>query len=210
MATPDLNGTHTIPCLSNLHPAEPITNDTIKIEINKELLIELRNNAYNGAEANDTVDHITRFLEIINLVRIPNATLKNYASLCFHTLSSEKHEKGYDNTTLIDDEESSDDESDQDTNKFFDPYLSATDEGYKGHHMKCNDNTSESENFVQHDALHFGNINQQNEGICRVDKFEVIKYSIRNNEKFMGIHTLERDSWAQTVNGISNIYHDIF
>nr|GEX71576.1 hypothetical protein [Tanacetum cinerariifolium] len=91
MATPDLNGTHTVSCLSNLHPAEPITNDNIKIEISKELLTELRNNAYNGAKANDAVDHITRFLEIIDLVKIPNVTLNNYASLRFHTLSPEKH-----------------------------------------------------------------------------------------------------------------------
>ncbi|GKF68373.1 hypothetical protein Tco_0198052, partial [Tanacetum coccineum] len=61
MATPDLNGTHTTPCLSNLNPVEPKTNDNVKIEISKELLMELRNNAYNGAEANDVVDHITRF-----------------------------------------------------------------------------------------------------------------------------------------------------
>ncbi|GKD71918.1 hypothetical protein Tco_1326008, partial [Tanacetum coccineum] len=47
-------------------------------------------------------------------------------------------------------------------------------------------------------------------GICRVDKFEVIKYSIGDNEELMGIRTLERDSWAQTVNGISSIYLDIF
>nr|GEW68216.1 hypothetical protein [Tanacetum cinerariifolium] len=81
-------------------------------------------------------------------------------------------EKGYVNTTLIDDEESSDDERYHDANQFFNPYLSVTDEGYKGHRMKCNDNTSELENFVQNDAPHSGNINQQNEGICRVDKFE--------------------------------------
>ncbi|GKA30273.1 hypothetical protein Tco_0716578 [Tanacetum coccineum] len=72
MATPDLNGTHTTPCLSNLNPAKPKTNNNVKIEISKELLMKLRNNAYNGAEANDAVDHIARFLHIIDLVKIPN------------------------------------------------------------------------------------------------------------------------------------------
>ncbi|GJU09089.1 hypothetical protein Tco_1125519 [Tanacetum coccineum] len=76
--------------------------------------------------------------------------------------------------------------------------------------MKCNDNNSETENFIQNDAPHSGNNNQGNEGICRVDKFEVIKYSIRDNEEFMGIHTLERDSLDQTVNEVSSIYLDIF
>nr|GEY61398.1 zinc finger, CCHC-type [Tanacetum cinerariifolium] len=83
MATPDLNGTHTIPLVSNLHPVEPITNDNIKIEISKELLTELQNNAYNGAEANDAVDHITRFLEIIDLVKIPNVNTEQLCILAF-------------------------------------------------------------------------------------------------------------------------------
>ncbi|GJS58008.1 hypothetical protein Tco_0652792 [Tanacetum coccineum] len=41
MATPDLNETHTTPCLFDLNPAEPKTNDNVKIEIIKELLMEL-------------------------------------------------------------------------------------------------------------------------------------------------------------------------
>ncbi|GJS83364.1 retrovirus-related pol polyprotein from transposon TNT 1-94 [Tanacetum coccineum] len=51
---------------------------------------------------------------------------------------------------------------------------------------------------------------QPNEGICSVDKFEVIKYSIGDNKEFLAIRTHERDSWAQTVNEISSIYLDIF
>ncbi|GJU29029.1 retrovirus-related pol polyprotein from transposon TNT 1-94 [Tanacetum coccineum] len=126
-------------------------------------------------------------------------------------------EKGYDNTTLIDDEESSDDEDNEsnqvnhhDTNPFLDPYLSVKNEGNKSHHMKCNDNDSGPKNFIQNDALHSGNSNQGNEGLRRVDKFEVIKYSIGDYEEFIGIRTLKHDSWAQTVNGISSIYLDIF
>nr|GFB02791.1 hypothetical protein [Tanacetum cinerariifolium] len=83
MATPYLNGTHTIPRLSNLHPVEPITNDNIKIKISKELLTELRNNAYNGAEPNDAADHITRFLEIIDLVKISNVNTEELYFLAF-------------------------------------------------------------------------------------------------------------------------------
>ncbi|GJU78666.1 hypothetical protein Tco_1275736 [Tanacetum coccineum] len=170
MTTPDLNR----PRLSNLNPTKPETNDNIKIEISKELLMELQNNAYNGAEANDTVDHITRFLQIIDL------------------------EKGYDNDTLIYDEELSDDESYEldyrDTNLFFNPYRNDKDKGNKSNHMKYNDNFSGPENFILNDAPHSGNTEQPNEGMCRVEKFEVIKYSIGDNEEFLGIRTLERDS----------------
>ncbi|GKA69590.1 hypothetical protein Tco_0775654 [Tanacetum coccineum] len=61
-------------------------------------------------------------------------------------------------------------------------------------------------------APQFKNINneQPNEGICRVDKFQVIKYTVGDNEEFLAIYTRECDSWAQIVNGVSSIYHDIF
>ncbi|GJX28906.1 hypothetical protein Tco_0236985 [Tanacetum coccineum] len=83
MATLDLNGTNNTPCLSNLNYAEPETNDSTKIEISKELLMELRSSAYNGAEANDVVDHITRFLQIIDLVKIPNVNTEQLCLFAF-------------------------------------------------------------------------------------------------------------------------------
>ncbi|GJV11961.1 hypothetical protein Tco_1353502 [Tanacetum coccineum] len=186
METPDLNETLTTPCLANPNLAEIKTK--FKIKISKEMLMMLHNNAYNGDEANDAVDHITRFLQIINLVKIPIVDQKQLCILAFpHSLTGKA--------------QSSNDECDEsnlinhyDINSSFDPYLRANDEGNKGHHMKCNDNTCGSENFVQNDAPHSDNINQQNNGICRVDKFEVIKYSIGDNKEFMGIRTLERDS----------------
>ncbi|GKE35510.1 hypothetical protein Tco_1454832 [Tanacetum coccineum] len=178
MAAPNSIGTHTTPCPTNPNHAKAKTNGDTKIEISTELIMIVRNNAFNGAETNDAVNHITRFLQITDL------------------------EKGYNNIKLFDDGESSDDKSNlinhHDTSPFLDPYQAAKNEGIQRHHMKCNDNNSETENFIQNDAPHSGNNNQGNEGICRVDKFEVIKYSIGDNEEFMGIRTLERDSWDQT------------
>ncbi|GKD12252.1 hypothetical protein Tco_1196659, partial [Tanacetum coccineum] len=271
METPDLNGTHTTPLLSNLNPAEPKTNNNVKIEMSNELLMKLRNNAYNKAEANNAVDHITRFLHILDLVKTPNVDPKQLRIIAFplsltggacrwwmkegndkittwfelvdkyyplshasrmndtnedrechqrfmNWLSSKFKnpwklnsatknalwnfwDKGYDNDTLINDEESSNDESDEldhvnhhDTNPFFDPYLNDKDKGNKSYHMECNDNTSGLENFILKDAPHSENIEQPNEGICIVDKFEVIKYSIGDHEEFLAIHTHERDS----------------
>ncbi|GJR99536.1 hypothetical protein Tco_0316045 [Tanacetum coccineum] len=225
MATPNLNETHTTPCLSNLNPAEPETNNNVKTEISMELLMELRNNAYDGAEANDAGDQITRFLQIIDLVKIPNVNTEQLCVFAFpYSLSGgarrwwmhegNDKEKGYDNDTLIYNEESSDDKSHElehrDTNLFFDPYLKDKDKGKKSNHMKYNDNSSGPENFVPNDAPHSGNTEQPNKGMCRLDKFEVINYSIGDNEEFLGIRTLECDSWAQTINGISSIYLDIF
>ncbi|GJZ84317.1 hypothetical protein Tco_0649656 [Tanacetum coccineum] len=246
MATHDLDGTHTTPCLAKPNLAKTKTNN-FKLEISKEMLKLLCDNAYNGADANDAIDHITIFLEIMDLVRIQSVDPEQLRIFAFqyplienahkwwmpevnHMITSWEElvnklfykyyllsRAGYDNTTLFDDEESSDDDDNKlnhinhhDINPLLNPYPSVKDEGTKSHHMMCNDNNSGPKNFVQNDAPHSGNNNQGNEGLCRVDKFEVIKYSIVDNEEFMGIRTLERDSWAQSINGISNIYLDIF
>ncbi|GJY80410.1 hypothetical protein Tco_0493161 [Tanacetum coccineum] len=116
-------------------------------------------------------------------------------------------EKGYDNDTLIYDEESSDDESNNSDHRlFFDPYQN-DDKGDKSNQTMHNNDSSTPENF---DALHSENNEQQNEGMCRVDKFEVIKYSVGNNKEFLSVRTLERNSWAHTIDETSRIYLDIF
>ncbi|GJU79076.1 hypothetical protein Tco_1276146 [Tanacetum coccineum] len=266
MATPNLNGTHTTPCLANPRLAEQRANN--KIEISKEILVELQNNAFNGAEEIkiqkvdqqwlcifafpnsltgkarkwwiDEENHkITSWVELVDkffykyyplsrasktndsnvrechlkFMNWLSTKIKNPWKLSTATKNALWNfwEKGYDNDTLVDDEESSDEENDgsnpMEDHPSVNPYLKTTEEGNKSHHIKCN---CGSKNFAPNDAPYSGNNNQGNEGICRVDKFEVIKYLIGNNEEFMGIRTLERDSWAQTVNGISSIYLDIF
>ncbi|GJX41333.1 hypothetical protein Tco_0256323 [Tanacetum coccineum] len=52
--------------------AEPKTNCDEKFELCKELLSELRNNAYNRRVEEDVIDHITKILEILDLVKIAN------------------------------------------------------------------------------------------------------------------------------------------
>ncbi|GKC10236.1 hypothetical protein Tco_1001846 [Tanacetum coccineum] len=123
----------------------------------------------------------------------------------------DKEEKGYNNDSLVDADESSDDESNesdyQDENPIPDPYISDSEKGNKSHNTECNNNTDKPENFK---IMHSDVKEQPGKGICKVDKFKVVKYSIGDDEEFMGIRTLERDSWAQTVNGVSSIYLDIF
>ncbi|GJX04553.1 hypothetical protein Tco_0190469 [Tanacetum coccineum] len=82
----------------------------------------------------------------------------------------------------------------------------------KNNHNEKNKNTYKSSDMDLSGAPQSENINneQPNEGICRVDKFKVIKYTIGDNEEFLSICTRECNSWAQTVNGVSGIYHDIF
>ncbi|GKA07807.1 kinase RLK-Pelle-WAK family protein [Tanacetum coccineum] len=120
-------------------------------------------------------------------------------------------EKGYDNETLIYDEESSDDESNNsDHRPFLDPYQNDDNKGDKNNQMMHNNDSSTPGNFVPNDAPHSDNNIQQNEGICRVDKFEVIKHSVGNNEEFLSVRILECNSQAHTIDGTSRIYLDIF
>ncbi|GJY63784.1 hypothetical protein Tco_0465244 [Tanacetum coccineum] len=82
----------------------------------------------------------------------------------------------------------------------------------KNNHNENNRNTYKSSGMDLSSAPQYENINnaQPNEGLCRVDKFEVIKYRIGDNEEFLAICTRECNSWERTVNGVSSIYHDIF
>nr|GEX80515.1 hypothetical protein [Tanacetum cinerariifolium] len=76
-----------------------------------------------------------------------------------------------------------------------------------------NKNTKQCENgFNTQNAPSSSNMEdaQPDKKWFKVEKFEVIKYSIRDSEEFLAIRTRECNSWAQTVNGVSNIYHDIF
>ncbi|GKB31616.1 hypothetical protein Tco_0871017 [Tanacetum coccineum] len=50
--------------------AEPKVDDNVKIELIKEYLMELQNNAYNGSEEEDVIDHIAKVLEILDSIKI--------------------------------------------------------------------------------------------------------------------------------------------
>ncbi|GJW29736.1 hypothetical protein Tco_0046611 [Tanacetum coccineum] len=278
MATP--NETHTTPCLSNLNRVEPKGDNKNKIGISKEILIKLQDHAYDGAETKEAADHISKFLKIIDLVKIPNINKEQLCVFAFpyslsgnarrwwmnegnnkittwvelvdkffykyyplshasrmnckneerqrhhefmHWLNSKFKnpwklstatknalwsfwEKGFDDSTLIDEDESSE-SNHQDTNPIPDTYLSDEEKGYKSHHSKCNNNTYMPENL---DTMHSKEKEHPDNKKCRMDRFEVIKYSIGDNEEFIGLRTLERHSWAQTTDGVSSIYLDIF
>ncbi|GJU58435.1 hypothetical protein Tco_1236201 [Tanacetum coccineum] len=51
---------------------KPNTNDDMNIELSKEFLMELQSNAYYETFDKDTVDHIAKVLEMLDLIKIPN------------------------------------------------------------------------------------------------------------------------------------------
>ncbi|GJQ99452.1 hypothetical protein Tco_0522437 [Tanacetum coccineum] len=92
------------------------------------------------------------------------------------------------------------------------PYLNINNEKDKNNHNENNKDADKLSGMNLSGAPHSEKINNQqpNKGVCRVDKFKVIKYTIGDNKEFLAICTRKCDSWAQTVNGVSSIYHDIF
>ncbi|GKC53206.1 reverse transcriptase domain-containing protein [Tanacetum coccineum] len=83
LAAPDLNGTHNHPCLPHLYLTEQNSDKHAKIGLSGELIMKLRDNAYDGTETNDAVDHITRFLQTIDLVKTPNLNIEQLCVLAF-------------------------------------------------------------------------------------------------------------------------------
>ncbi|GJR27528.1 hypothetical protein Tco_1103760 [Tanacetum coccineum] len=49
-----------------------LSNNDLDIKLIKELLIELKSNAYHGMFDEDVVEHITKVLEILDLIKTPN------------------------------------------------------------------------------------------------------------------------------------------
>ncbi|GKA67633.1 hypothetical protein Tco_0767550, partial [Tanacetum coccineum] len=57
---------------TELSLAKPNTNDEMNIELNEEILMKLRSNAYYGTFDEDVVDQIAKVLEMPDLIKIPN------------------------------------------------------------------------------------------------------------------------------------------
>ncbi|GJY00721.1 hypothetical protein Tco_0358873 [Tanacetum coccineum] len=103
---------------------------------------------------------------------------------------------------LLNDKVSSDEEWDEHeyrnppNDSFSKTYLNINNEKDKNHYNENNRDADNSSGMDLSGAPQFENINnkQPNEGICRVDKFEVIKYMIAGNEEFLAICIRECDS----------------
>ncbi|GJV80566.1 hypothetical protein Tco_1516436 [Tanacetum coccineum] len=97
-------------------------------------------------------------------------------------------------------------------NSFPKPFLKTNDKRSKNYHKKNNEDTNKSGDMVLSGVPHYEELTngQLDEKVCKVEKFEVLKYSVGDSKEFLSICTRECNSWAQTVNGVSMIYHDIF
>ncbi|GJU29854.1 hypothetical protein Tco_1173443 [Tanacetum coccineum] len=84
--------------------AEPKTDSNVKFELSKELLTELRNNAYSRRVEEDVVDHIAKILEILDLIKIDNVDPFQIRMKVFHlSLVGDARKCNYDK--MCDDDE---------------------------------------------------------------------------------------------------------
>ncbi|GKC30116.1 hypothetical protein Tco_1037410 [Tanacetum coccineum] len=63
---------------------EPKTDSDVKFKPSKEILNELRNNAYSGRVEEDVVDHIAKILEILDLIKMANVDPFQLRMKVFH------------------------------------------------------------------------------------------------------------------------------
>ncbi|GJV06572.1 hypothetical protein Tco_1344228 [Tanacetum coccineum] len=237
--------------------AKPRVESNVKFEFGKELLTELQNNTFSERCEEDVIGHISKVLEILDLVKIAGVDPFRLRMKAFLLLLSKDTRKWWlnegdgnittweeqrftrihtleelevqgpqkvDDTTkrvllhtwieignkegLLNDEVSSDEEWEEHeygnppNDSFPKPHLNINNEKDKNHHNENNRDTDKLSGMDLRGAPHSEKINnkQPNEGVCRVDKFEVIKYTIGDSEEFLAICTRECDSWAQTVN----------
>ncbi|GKC21318.1 hypothetical protein Tco_1023468 [Tanacetum coccineum] len=54
--------------------ARPKFDEKARFELKGQFLKELRNNAFSGTNGDDTIEHIKKFLKIVDLLNIPNVT----------------------------------------------------------------------------------------------------------------------------------------
>ncbi|GJR29579.1 hypothetical protein Tco_1105811 [Tanacetum coccineum] len=116
-----------------------------------------------------------------------------------HTWIEIGNEEGLLNDEVLSDEEWEEHEYGTHPNDSFPkPYLNINNEKDKNHHNENNKDIDKLSGIDLSGVPHSKKINneQPNEGVCRVDKFEVIKYTIGDSEEFLAICTRECDSWA--------------
>ncbi|GJU16531.1 hypothetical protein Tco_1144497 [Tanacetum coccineum] len=202
------------------NPTEPIANDDINIELGKEFLIELKNNAYHGMFYEDMVDHIAKVLELLDLIKIPGVDS--------HRLRMKKksfckfYPESYDGEDEI---------LDEGDNWGIDPlkFISRVNLSFENH-MKVDGrtkkksdygnplNTATDSFFKAHDERDIKegnelrkmkrkgenkNDEQPNKRVCKAKKFEAIKYSLGPNEEYIAVKRCEYTTWERNEDSIS-------
>ncbi|GJW86443.1 hypothetical protein Tco_0161783 [Tanacetum coccineum] len=206
-----------------------ISND-MEFNLSKEFLEELQKNTYHGWIDEDVIDHITKVLEIVDLIRVPDEGEGKIAVweelvekfFCKFYLDSydgedEMHMKidgrtkkvlfhawmnGNLNKRRIDNNILSSNNTTSDS--FFIPNLKT--------HKKSGTIKEKEQSQTKRKYSNTSNTTdeQPNKRRCKAENFEAIQYSLGPNEEYIAIRSYEYDIWERNEDNLSIIYQDIF
>ncbi|GJT56596.1 hypothetical protein Tco_0991650 [Tanacetum coccineum] len=163
------------------------TESNVKFELSNELLTKLQSNTYSGLVEEDVIGHITKVLEILDLVEI--AKVGNEEGLMDDVSSDEEWEE-HEYGTL--------------PNPAAKPNLDTHYKGDESNHEKQNENGNELGKFPYQN-------NESNKGkMCKTEMFEVVKYSLGPNEDFVAIKNRRYKTWKKSKDSLSHIYQIFF
>ncbi|GKA57368.1 DNA-directed DNA polymerase [Tanacetum coccineum] len=98
------------------------------------------------------------------------------------------------------------------TDSFFKPYLNAQEKDDNENEDERSQKKRKGNNNILNKAPKADNQNneQPSKRVCKAEKFEAIKYSLRPNEEYIAIRSCECNAWEMNEDSMSHIYQDIF
>nr|GEX96213.1 hypothetical protein [Tanacetum cinerariifolium] len=154
------------------NPTKPNTNDDMNIELNKQLLMELKSNAYHRMFDEDVVDYIAKGdnwgIDPLKFISRVNSSFENHMKVDGRT----KKESVYGN-----------------------PLNTATDSFFKAH----DEHGIEEGNAPRQMKRKEDNKNDDkpNKRVSKAEKFEAIKYLLGPTEEYIAIRRCEYNAWER-------------
>ncbi|GKC19087.1 hypothetical protein Tco_1021237 [Tanacetum coccineum] len=182
-------------------------------ELCKKIFKALQYHAFSEMEEDDVVDHIDDFLQILDLIKTsifdtnqlrvnifplsltgdakvwwPNE--RDHKITAWEMLAGRWGINDSEDDTVSSDEEYEEHEFGNPPNDSFPKlYLNTNNEGDKSYHTENNGDTNKSSDMVLSGTPHSEELTngQLNEKVCKVEKFEVLKYSGGDSKEFLSI-----------------------
>ncbi|GKD32789.1 hypothetical protein Tco_1248298 [Tanacetum coccineum] len=179
----------------------------------KKIFKDLQYHAFSKMEEDDVVDHIDDFLQILDLIKTsifntnqirvnifplsltgdakvwwPNE--RDHKITAWEMLAGRWGINDSEDDTVSSDEEYEEHEFGNPPNDSFPKlYLNTNNEGDKSYHTENNGDTNKSSDMVLSGTPHSEELTngQLNEKVCKVEKFEVLKYSVGDSKEFLSI-----------------------
>ncbi|GJT97542.1 hypothetical protein Tco_1093060 [Tanacetum coccineum] len=138
-------------------------------------------NAFNGIDGGDVIDHTAKVLEILEWIKIPNVD-KDQLRLHVFPISLSGHAKEWwDNEPYLDAQEGNGIYNFEESNEYSPPIPVS----------------------IKYDV-------DNPDEVCKSEEFKVIRYSIGTDEEFITISPSKYETWGKTYGSMSCIYHDLF